>query len=594
MMWIFGQVWFACLVGFAAGVLLDWVVRVRPLANRVADLESRLEADGRSARADAVANGGSMFERGTYDRPGRFDSTGFGGDSSRGLLTPASAADHGSLASDLLEHETSASSSAGVEPASGVEDYPGVARLSGIWADEAAEEAATSSWQPSSSQPVTHDHDMDEQDWDRLADDEPTLEGSESLTPTSVTPLIPSSDADEQYLEFLRAGGAADPDAPSSDVAAAEVTSVLPYAVPGEEQVAGYQAYEAYEEFSGNGYGTNGHDYQAADDYSDEEYQHDGYQIVDYQQEDLSEPAESSSPLPHRSTSEFGRRYAPFEIPFGQLDNSDVQPHGNEVTPIGEGGFQPFAKPQGEVDAAESTDPSSWFDLTDPGPGSVGAASMTGRMLPVGLPGEDHPDLLGTSVFGGEEDPVYQEEAAPRSLFEPVIAPGNDQDDYAFDGPSAFDPPTFDPTGGQGTTPRPIRVRTGMDPMPSNGASHGLATDYAPTAESSFTPTAEAPFMSQVESSFGAPSQSSFASPAGSSGSSGDRPAGPFGPGSALPLPDGTAPSSEFRVKARTSSMVFHTESSPFYDRLEPQVWFRDPKDAQRAGFTSWERPRSW
>jgi hypothetical protein len=73
-----------------------------------------------------------------------------------------------------------------------------------------------------------------------------------------------------------------------------------------------------------------------------------------------------------------------------------------------------------------------------------------------------------------------------------------------------------------------------------------------------------------------------------------DAPAGPFGPGSALPLPDGKAPSPEFRIKARTSSMVFHTESSPFYDRLEPQVWFRDQKDAQRAGFTSWERPRSW
>lgn len=69
---------------------------------------------------------------------------------------------------------------------------------------------------------------------------------------------------------------------------------------------------------------------------------------------------------------------------------------------------------------------------------------------------------------------------------------------------------------------------------------------------------------------------------------------GPFGPGSALPLPDGSAPAPEFTVKARTSSMVFHTESSPFYDRLEPQVWFRDPQDAQRAGFTSWERPRTW
>lgn len=69
---------------------------------------------------------------------------------------------------------------------------------------------------------------------------------------------------------------------------------------------------------------------------------------------------------------------------------------------------------------------------------------------------------------------------------------------------------------------------------------------------------------------------------------------GPFGPGSALPLPGGSAPSPQFRVKARTSSMVFHTESSPFYERLEPQVWFRSVEDAQRAGFTSWDRPRPW
>lgn len=69
-------------------------------------------------------------------------------------------------------------------------------------------------------------------------------------------------------------------------------------------------------------------------------------------------------------------------------------------------------------------------------------------------------------------------------------------------------------------------------------------------------------------------------------------PIGPFGPGSALPQPDGSAPTPEFQVKARTSSMVFHTSTSPFFDRLLPQVWFRTPEDAKRAGFTSWERPK--
>jgi hypothetical protein len=65
----------------------------------------------------------------------------------------------------------------------------------------------------------------------------------------------------------------------------------------------------------------------------------------------------------------------------------------------------------------------------------------------------------------------------------------------------------------------------------------------------------------------------------------------PFGPGSASPPEDGSAPSGEFSVKARISSMVFHTRESPFYENLVPQVWFTDPETAIRAGFTDWQRP---
>jgi len=125
------------------------------------------------------------------------------------------------------------------------------------------------------------------------------------------------------------------------------VTSILP-------AVEGYGAYEGYaqDDFtSNNGYQANG--YQG--DYQDgafsqpsrpDGYDHDGYQLVDYQQEDLTDPGESSMPLPHRDTSEHApRRYAPFEIPFDQLDSSDIQPRTGDVTPIGDGGFQPFQKP---------------------------------------------------------------------------------------------------------------------------------------------------------------------------------------------------------------------------------------------------------
>jgi hypothetical protein len=330
-------VWFACLVGFAAGVLLDWVVRVRPLTHQVADLESRAR---NSPRAD-VESDDSMFHRGSYEAPGRFDSTGFGGDRSRGLLTPAEPA---SLATDLMEHETPPA-----EPlTSGVEDYPGVARLSGIWADD-PEQTSEPLWGAAEPQ---------------------------SDTPTTVTPLAPQSsnvpppsEADEQYLDFLRSGaGTADRDAegafddrdelvdePSRE-SPAEVTSILP-------AVDGYGAYEGYaqDDFTTNGYQHNG--YQGV--YQDNGYDHDGYRIVDYQQEDLTDPGESSVPLPHRDTSEHTpRQYAPFEIPFGQLDSSDVQPRAGDLTPIGGGGFDPFQKPSDDLgpetdDLGEPSSPSA-------------------------------------------------------------------------------------------------------------------------------------------------------------------------------------------------------------------------------------------
>ncbi|HEX7660838.1 MAG TPA: hypothetical protein VF444_15300, partial [Pseudonocardiaceae bacterium] len=41
-MWIFGQVWFACVVGFVVGVLLTWLLLARPASRRARDLEGEL------------------------------------------------------------------------------------------------------------------------------------------------------------------------------------------------------------------------------------------------------------------------------------------------------------------------------------------------------------------------------------------------------------------------------------------------------------------------------------------------------------------------------------------------------------------------
>jgi hypothetical protein len=63
-------------------------------------------------------------------------------------------------------------------------------------------------------------------------------------------------------------------------------------------------------------------------------------------------------------------------------------------------------------------------------------------------------------------------------------------------------------------------------------------------------------------------------------------------PNSAKPLPDGSAPSAEFTIKGNAGSKLFHTKESPYYGRTKAEVWFRNPVDAEAAGFTAWDKRR--
>jgi hypothetical protein len=65
---------------------------------------------------------------------------------------------------------------------------------------------------------------------------------------------------------------------------------------------------------------------------------------------------------------------------------------------------------------------------------------------------------------------------------------------------------------------------------------------------------------------------------------------GAYGAGSAAAGPDGDAPSAEYQIKGNTSSMRYHTPDSPYFSRTRAEVWFRTEQDAQRAGFTGWQR----
>ena len=92
MMWIFGQVWFACLVGFVAGVLLDWMLRVRPLSRRVAELESHELGGGEDTGSYRTQHTPPRQVLSPYgsdaDRPGRSASTIGGSTSLSDLLDP--------------------------------------------------------------------------------------------------------------------------------------------------------------------------------------------------------------------------------------------------------------------------------------------------------------------------------------------------------------------------------------------------------------------------------------------------------------------------------------------------------------------------
>ena len=59
----------------------------------------------------------------------------------------------------------------------------------------------------------------------------------------------------------------------------------------------------------------------------------------------------------------------------------------------------------------------------------------------------------------------------------------------------------------------------------------------------------------------------------------------PYGEGSAFALEDGSAPSSEFTVKAKVSTKIYHPEESSFFGRTKADVWFSNAENAEAAGF---------
>lgn len=65
----------------------------------------------------------------------------------------------------------------------------------------------------------------------------------------------------------------------------------------------------------------------------------------------------------------------------------------------------------------------------------------------------------------------------------------------------------------------------------------------------------------------------------------GFNPRSPFGPGSVLPKSDGLAPAPDFEVKATLTGRRYYTDESANFRETRADVWFRTVADAQKAGF---------
>jgi small subunit ribosomal protein S2 len=133
-------------------------------------------------------------------------------------------------------------------------------------------------------------------------------------------------------------------------------------------------------------------------------------------------------------------------------------------------------------------------------------------------------------------------------------------------------------TGGDATAEAPASEATGAaSEAPATEAPAAEAATEAPAAEAA----TEAP---AAEAATEAPAaEAATEAPAAEAATEGE-----YGADSAAPLEDGSAPEG-FTVKGNKTSMKFHAETSPWYDRTNAEVWFRSAEAAEAAGFTNAE-----
>ncbi|WP_234812236.1 hypothetical protein [Mycolicibacter longobardus] len=66
----------------------------------------------------------------------------------------------------------------------------------------------------------------------------------------------------------------------------------------------------------------------------------------------------------------------------------------------------------------------------------------------------------------------------------------------------------------------------------------------------------------------------------------------PYGEGSARAGAGGSGPTG-WTIKGNEDSMLYHTLDSPWYGQTIAEVWFREEKTAEAAGFTRWDKGKA-
>lgn len=513
-MWIFGQVWFACLAGFMVGVILAWLLWVRPLVRRVAELRRQLASVGSwsasqqpGAVRDDQFRSYQLSPTGLVERPSGPPAPGVSFAGHQQEQPPMNTGYVGAPAADAGRAYTT-------------DEYGFPDLLAHGGATGEPPRSASPSW------PV------------------------ETGAGAGAAGFTDTDRSDQDYLDYLRSGNVPTDTQPDEDDALLLDSGELPpHHEPASSYVDQTTSVLPADMINGLGSGVIGGEssnFEPTDYFRPTEHEApsssqygsiedaESFETDPGRTERLNPPQQSTGTWPSSRSAELTRDDEPDHIERDEVEPQQIRP--THIAPgSGSSDITQMLQPVGALDlGADLRADNQQLPTSDEPEPSDSTASAPEPAPADAAPAEDSPikDKLGGA--DPTPTPVDESDSPIRSLFEPVIDP-----EHATD---------YTPSQPIRPSAPPLRVRTGV----------GQA----------------------------APEQPPLRAPAGAAGWH----VGPFGPGSALPLPDGSAPSPQFRVKARSSSMVFHTESSPFYDRLEPQVWFRSPEDAQRAGFTPWER----